>query len=161
MNAETHKFRKAITGGIAATMTITLLMYMAPFLGLPGIDMASAIGGAFTEHAADPLTAAWWVGFGIFFLIGGIISPIILLFALPALFGNAWQRGAEWGILVWVFGGVWAMHFLGLALNEPHFQHPAMSAGASLAAHVIYGMVLGIVGLGPVVHTHAAIENRA
>jgi Family of unknown function (DUF6789) len=153
---EFRKWEHLMAGGAAATMILTLLMYVAPAFGLPPIDMAAAIGMRITGYAVLPLTVAWWAGLAIFFAVGTVVSPIILFYSLPALFGSPWQRGMEWGVLVWVFGGVWAMFFLGLAYNAPHFNHPAMSFAASLAGHLVYGLVLGVVGIGTLPRTQSA-----
>jgi hypothetical protein len=118
-------------------------MYLAPLAGLPNIDMGSAIGSRLAGHAAFHFTAYWWLGLMIFIAIGAIASPVVFAWAFPVLLGNAWQRGAEWGVIVWTFAGTGVMVMMGVGFNEAHFAHPIMSVVSSLAGHVVYGALLG------------------
>src|SRR3974377_1700712 len=120
-------------------------MFGAPLAGFPNIDMASAIGG-FLDRPAALFTLRWWVGLVVFAVVGCVASPLLFVRAVPWLYGNAWQRGLEWGFLLWVVGGICAMTYLGLAFHEPFTSHPQMSALSSFLGNLAYGAVLGAVG---------------
>ncbi len=136
-------FLQAAIAGFAATAILTAMMYAAPLVGLPHIDLASALGTPFAGAPARALTGSWWLGLAIFFLFGSVVSPYVFVYAFPGLLGYSWIRGIEWGVFVWVFGGVAVMTAMGLGFNEAHYAHPFSSLFSSLAGHVVYGAVLG------------------
>jgi hypothetical protein len=148
MRPDKRVFERAILGGLVATLILTVIMYLAPYVGLPNIDMAAAIGSRLMSHPAVVFSAGWWMGLAIFLFMGAVVSPIVFVYARPALLGTAWQRGAEWGVIVWVFAGTGVMVMMGVGFNEAHFLHPVTSVFSSLAGHVVYGAVLGTVARG-------------
>ena len=148
MRPDKRVFERAILGGLVATLLLTVIMYLAPYAGLPNIDMAAAIGSRLLSHAAVVFSAGWWMGLAIFLFMGAVVSPVVFVYARPALLGTAWQRGAEWGVIVWVFAGTGVMVMMGVGFNEAHFLHPVTSVFSSLAGHVIYGAVLGTIARG-------------
>lgn len=147
MRPDKHDIERTILGGIIATLIVTALMFAAPRMGLPNIDMAAALGTAFVAkgaaYPATVLTGAWWLGLALFFVVGGILSPIVFAYAFGGLMGSPWQRGMEWAVFLWIIGGVGVMTAMGLGFNDAHAEHPIMSVLASLAAHLIYGAMLG------------------
>lgn len=143
--------KQAVRAGAAATFILTALMYFAPLAGLPRIDMAAAIGGAWGEPAML-FSIRWWIGMMIFLSVGVILWPALFLFAAPALYGRPWQCGIEWGVAVWGVAGVIAMIYMGLSFHEPFVSRPGMSALASFAGHLIYGGILGMLAGAAVGH---------
>jgi hypothetical protein len=133
---------RLILSGVVATVTLTVLMYAGPLAGFPKIDMAAAIGG-FLDQPAIAFSARWWVGLGVFLAVGMIVSPLLFMQVGPSLYGSGWLRGLEWGVILWVFGGVCVMFNLGLAFHEPFVTHPQLSTAASFLGNLIYGAVLG------------------
>jgi|SRR5271165_3400069 len=136
-------FGQAVIAGFVATAILTALMYAAPLVGLPHIDLASALGTPFAGAPALTFTGSWWLGLAIFFLFGSVVSPYVFVYAFPGLLGYSWIRGIEWGVFVWVFGGVAVMTAMGLGFNEAHYAHPFSSLFSSLAGHIVYGAILG------------------
>lgn len=136
-------------------------MYAAPLAGLPRIDLASALGTPVSGRAATLLTGSWWLGLAIFFLFGSVVSPYVYVYAFHGLLGKPWLRGVEWGIFVWVFGGVAVMTTMGLGFDEAHFAHPFSSFLASLAGHVVYGAILGGLSGGVLTHLNQGQEKHA
>ncbi len=118
-------------------------MYMAPLAGFPSIDMASSIGG-FLDRPATLFTTRWWMGFAVFFVGGAVLSPLLFSCLAQILYGKPWQRGVEWGILLWLFGAVCVMVHLGLAFHPPFTTHPRMSTLSSFLGNVVYGVVLAM-----------------
>lgn len=146
MNPEYPGVRAVLTGGLAATVVLTLLMYAAPLAGFPGIDMASAIGG-FLGHPALLFTPRWWAGMLVFLLVGIVFSPLLFIGMARILYGGGWLRGVEWGVLLWSAGAVCVMVHLGLAFHPPFTTHPQLSALSSFLGNAIYGGVLGAVAM--------------
>ena len=147
MRPDRHDVERTMFGGLIATLIVTALMFAAPKLGLPNIDMASSLGTAFVAKGAAfpayPLTAAWWLGLALFFVVGAVLSPLVFVHAFGGLLGSSWLRGVEWAVFLWIIGGVGVMTAMGLGFNDAHANHPVTSVLASLAAHLIYGAVLG------------------
>ena len=137
-------------------------MYAAPLAGFPLIDLASALGRPFAHaQPAIPLSPAWWMGMAIFFLFGSVASPYVFVYAFHGLLGGSWLRGVEWGVFVWVFGGVAVMTAMGLGFDEAHFSHPFASFFASLAGHIMYGAILGAVAGRALMHVGQVKETHA
>ncbi len=96
-------FWSAIMAGIAATGTMTLLMYAAPLMGLPSMDIMYALGGLFPWQISPYIPGA--------IVHGGIGSALALLYALifaRMLPGPRWIRGALYSLLPWLLA-VYAM----------------------------------------------------
>lgn len=140
---KSQSFRRAIFAGLIATATLTVLMYLAPLAGMPRVDMASAIGG-FLSRPADSFTLRWWIGLAVFLITGIVFAPVIFQWLAPSLVGNVWQRGLEWGVLLWGFGAVCVMVHLGLAFHEPFTVHPQLVALTSFLGHLVYGVILAM-----------------
>lgn len=152
MDSVRPDFRRVILGGVAATLVLTALMYLAPLADFPNIDMASAIGG-FLDRPALVFTARWWIGLAVFVLVGVLLAPLLFAWAAPRiLYGRPWLRGLEYGALLWAFGAVFVMVHFGLMFHEPFTSQPHLSALSSFSGNLAYGAVLAIVGarLGPV-----------
>jgi hypothetical protein len=146
----------AFLGGAAATVLLSALLYLAPLLGLPLVDMPLALGGIL---AAEP-GLALGVGYLLFFVGGAVASPFFLAGAWPYLpgggvgFAGGALKGLVWGSGLWLLSGL----LLGLAgmvnrLPEPALASPGffalgfglVAAVSFLAAHLFYGLVLGLI----------------
>ncbi len=90
--------RKALVAGMFGTMAMTVLMYGWPLLGLPRMDIMSALGNVL------PLDISPYVmGSLIHFGIGTSMGLIYALFFESMLPGPGWLRGALFSLLPWVF----------------------------------------------------------
>jgi hypothetical protein len=147
--------RRVMLAGFAATSILTALMYVAPLVGFPKIDMAAAVGG-FPNRPALMFSSRWWAGFVVYFAFGSLISPLLFYYAVPAFYGKPWMRGVEWGITIWGFGCVWAMFFMGIAYYEPFTSQPATTTVLTFIGHLIYGAALGLAAGRAVSRPHEA-----
>ncbi len=92
------RWGSAIVAGLVGTLTMTALMYAAPLMGLPQMDLLQALGGVF------PLGISPYVMGGLIHL--GIGVTLAVLYAglferiLP---GPRWARGAVFALLPWLF----------------------------------------------------------
>lgn len=150
MGPEKISFKRALLAGFVATAIVTILMFLAPVAGLPRIDLASALGKPLSggRAFAAPLTGRWWMGLGIFFVFGSVITPYVFVYAYHGLLGSPWLRGIEWGLFVWIFGGVAVITMMGLGFDDAHFSHPFGSFASSLAGNLLYGAILGAIAGG-------------
>jgi hypothetical protein len=161
MGPDKNDLKQAIFAGFVATAILAILMYLAPLVGLPRIDLAAALSKPFAGSPATPLTEHWWLGLAIFFLFGSVVSPYVFALAYHGLLGKPWVRGIEWGFVVWVFGGVAVMTAMGLGFDEAHFAHPFSSVLSSLAGHMVYGAILGGIAGRILAHLNAQPSGNA
>ncbi len=134
---------KAILGGLAGTILITLMMYfVAPMmLGKP-MDTAAMLG--------KMLGDSWILGMMMHFINGTVIFPLIYVFAIyPVLTGKPWIRGALWGVALWILSQAVVMPMMGGGFLSSHMGG-MMAVVASLMGHAAYGAVLGGITGGPV-----------
>lgn len=124
----------AILAGLVGTLAMTALMYAAPFMGLPPMDLLQALGGLF------PLGISPYVVGGLMHL--GIGVTLALLYALlfdRILPGPRWGRGALFSLLPWLFAITLmapAMAWVQAAVNPPvEAQRVANPCGAARPAN--------------------------
>ena len=147
----------ATLGGAVGVLLLSALLFLAPALGFPFLDLPHLMGGIFTESAG----AAFWLGFALFFLGGWLIAPLLFLLLWPMLpggaevnLGNGLLKGVIWGVLLWVVSGLllpvlgWINQLAGLE-NPGFFALGAgvLAALALLLGHLLYGAVLGLVAV--------------
>jgi hypothetical protein len=146
----------ALLGGVVAALLFSALIYLAPLLGDPLIDIPHLIGGLFTTQAG----IAFWLGFWIHFLMGVFLFPPLLSSLWNTLPGNAVSiggaalKGALWGGALWLIMGV-LLPILGMFNRLParELANPGffaldlgiLAAVALLVAHLAYGLALALV----------------
>lgn len=120
----------AIVAGILGTVAMTTLMYLAPLMGLPKMDLLYALGSAF------PLSLSPYLMGGMVHLIIGVgLAMGYAVLADPWLPGPRWARGALYSILPWVLGlvalGPLLMATQTLLNSSPVAVHAANPCGVS------------------------------
>lgn len=88
----------AILAGLAGTVAMTVLMYAAPLMGLPRMDLLQALGGILPLEVSP-----YVVGGGIHLAIGVSLALLYALFFDRILPGPRWARGALFSLLPWLF----------------------------------------------------------
>jgi uncharacterized membrane protein YagU involved in acid resistance len=135
---------KAMGAGFVATLAMTIMMYMAPMMGMPKMAIAAMLGSMFTSGMPQTWTAPWWTGMILHFINGTIIFPLIYAYLLyPYLAGSAWARGTEWGLVLFLLAQVMVMPIMGMGFLSANSPQPMMSVMGSLIGHIIYGAILG------------------
>jgi len=95
---KSFSLKRALLAGFIGTVAMTVLMYGWPLLGLPRMDIMSALGNVL------PLNISPYVmGSLIHFGIGTSMGLIYALFFESMLPGPGWLRGALFSLLPWVF----------------------------------------------------------
>lgn len=141
---------KSILAGFVATFAMTLLMYMAPSMGMPKMDIATMLG---TMFSSDP-TIAFAIGMAMHFMLGSVLLAIPYFYLVEVKFRQTpWLGGALWGTLLWAIANTMVMPMMG-------FVHPMVQSGmmpapgflmlqlgvlapvGSLLGHLLYGVVL-------------------
>lgn len=123
----------AILAGLAGTVVMTVVMMIAPMMGMPKMDIAGMLAGFMNM----PIIVGWMAHF----MIG-----IILAFGYAVLFAGRgsmqpWLKGALYGLIPWLMAQLIVMPMMGM----PVFSGSVMMAMGSLIGHLIYGAVVGAV----------------
>lgn len=142
--------KKLFLSGFLATAAMTALMYAAPMMGLPKMDIATMLG---TMFLASP-GPAFWLGMMIHFMMGTLLFPAVYRFVLQPGGGSGTHLGALWGFILWgvanlmvmpMMGGIHPMVKSGM-MPAPGFlmlKLGVMAPVGSLIGHLVYGALLG------------------
>jgi hypothetical protein len=133
---------QVLLAGIAATACMSLCLYSIHWSGFANGDMVRALGSLVTRSYENSLLIGWLIHF----TAGSLFA---------VLYTQAWQmtlrRGLAWLIctLFGLFHGIAVSLILVIAVAEHHPLEPFREAGfrvgvTHVAAHVVYGLVLGI-----------------
>lgn len=88
----------AILAGALGTAAMTVLMYAAPLMGLPPMDLLGALG------SVVPLPVSPYMAGGLMHLaIGVVLAVIYAVIFERVLPGPRWARGAMFALLPWLF----------------------------------------------------------
>lgn len=154
---------RAILGGFIATLVMTLLMYAAPAIRMPKMDIAAMLGSMLSKHMATPMSKSWWMGMIAHFIDGTIIFPLIYAYLLYAVLpGEPWVKGLLWGFVLWVLAEAFIIPMMGMGFFSIYAPHRVMIAVESLIGHLIYGALLGAIAGPQAVHfPHLHREKHA
>lgn len=88
----------AIFAGVIGTLAMTVLMYAAPLMGLPPMDLLQALG------STVPLGISPYVVGGLIHLAIGVILALLYATVFERVMpGPRWLRGAAFSLVPWVF----------------------------------------------------------
>jgi hypothetical protein len=132
---------RAILGGFAGTIVLTMLMYIAaPLMGIPKMDIAGMLGS---------MLGGWSMGMVMHLFNGIVLFPLIYTFVVfSKLRGTPATKGILWGVALWLVAGLMVMPMMGAGLFGMA-NGGMMATVASLMGHVAYGALLGIIAGGP------------
>jgi len=130
---------KLVLGGVAGTAAMTLMMLIAPMMGVH-MDIAASLAGM--------VHAPWMVGMVVHLMMGILIFPLVYGILLRRyLPGSALVRGLIWGSILWMMMEVAVMPMLGAGVFGI-YGPGMMGAVAALMAHLVYGGLLGVIAAG-------------
>ena len=129
---------KAILGGLAGTVVLTMMMYLvAPMMLGHSMDIAAMLGSM--------LGNSWALGMAAHWMNGVLIFPLLYAFLIYKLRpGSPTVRGIIWGVALWLIAEAMVMPMMGAGF----FSSAAggtMAAMASLIGHILYGGILGLI----------------
>ena len=131
------KISQAITGGIVATIAMTLFMMIAPMMGMPKMSPPAML----SMMIGFPIAVGWIMHFMI-----GIIFALIyaLLFAnLLKKINNKIYKGAIFGLAAFLFAQI-GFAIMGAMFGDmppPEGSMMLMMIG-SIMGHIIFGIVV-------------------
>jgi len=129
------KIQKSILAGIIGTAIMTVVMMVAPMMGMPKMSPPEVLSGM--------LGMPVFVGWVMHFMIG-----IMFAFAYTYLcifkhkISNVWLKGAVFGIIAFVFAQI-MMAIMGAMMPMPKMEGSMMlTMIGSLMGHIIFGMAV-------------------
>jgi uncharacterized membrane protein YagU involved in acid resistance len=128
---------KAVLAGLVGTLVMTMVMLMAPAMGMP----AMPIGKMLADITGIPELLGWIAHF----MIGTVLAVVYVSVFASRLPGNGFVRGALFGILPWLISQVMVNPMMGAGLFASNTAAPMMMVLGSLMGHMIYGGVVGAI----------------
>ncbi len=122
---------RAVLAGLAGTAAMTMLMLLAPKMGLPPMNIGAMLGSVMGGNVA--------LGWVAHFMIGTVLALSYALLFATRIPGAPAIRGAVFSLLPWVMAQAVMMPMMGMGF----FSGSMLAAGGSLMGHVIYGLILG------------------
>lgn len=142
--------RRALLGGVVATLVLTGLMYLGHAVGvdiwnIPAM-IASAMGFGRYISPADPL---WMWGVVVYAIFGVLVLPLCYAYWVYSyLPGPVWFRGLLWGAFLWFLEQMLVMPLIGEGVFDRRGPDPAIEIVSQLVLWLVYGVLLGIIA-GP------------
>lgn len=123
--------RKAVLAGITGTAAMTMLMLLAPRMGMPPMNIGAMLGSMMGGNVA--------LGWVAHFMIGSILAVSYAVIFAARFPGPAAVRGALFSLLPWLMSQLIVMPMMGMGL----FSGSMLAAGGSLMGHLVFGAVTG------------------
>lgn len=136
-NRMKNKIQKSILAGIIGTAIMTLVMMVAPMMGMPKMSPPAMLA----SMMGMPILVGWIMHFmiGIMFAFG---YTYLCIFKWKI--ANIWLKGAVYGIVVFVFAQI-MMAVMGAMMPMPPMEGSMIVAMlGSLMGHIIYGMAVSV-----------------
>ncbi|MBI3244678.1 MAG: hypothetical protein HYZ49_20560 [Chloroflexi bacterium] len=140
----------AIVAGVVGTIVMSMIMLMAPMMGMPKMAIWEMLGSMFSK---DGNNALGWV---MHFMMGVIFAVIYAALWAAGLGSATWAGGLVFGAAHWLIAG--------LMMGGVPMMHAGIKAGTvkapgvlmlnmggmmgfmgGLIGHVIYGLVVALV----------------
>jgi len=129
--------RKAIRAGFAGTAVMTVVMMLAPTMGLPKMDIAAMLGSMFASTSPVSGSAAWFAGFAMHLMVGTVVLSIgYALLSTKLRVRSALAKGIAYGGVVWLIAQSMVMPMMGAGLFSSHLPSGAMITVGSLMGHL-------------------------
>lgn len=140
---------RVVVAGLAGTLVMTVMMLMAPMMGMPPMNIGKMLGSVMGGSVA--------LGWVAHFMIGTVLAGIYAAVFVRGLPGPAAVRGIVYSLLPWLLAQVVVMPMMGMGL----FSGSAIMAAGSLMGHAIYGAIIGAVYGASDTHTHTGKQRTA
>jgi uncharacterized membrane protein YagU involved in acid resistance len=129
---------KAILGGIAGTLTMSLMMrFVAPMMVGQPMDIAAMLGNMMGNNYA--------MGMAVHIMLGVLVFPLIYaILVFRFLPGAPLIKGMTWGLILWLLAETLVMPMAGAGffMSEIGGMKAVMAA---LMGHLVYGGLLGVI----------------
>jgi hypothetical protein len=129
------KISKSILAGIIGTAIMSMVMFIAPMMGMPKMSPPNMLAGTI----GMPIMAGWIMHF-----IIGIVFAIAYtyLFAPKVKISNLFLKGMVFGIVVFIFAQI-MMTIMSAMLTMPKMDGSIiLTMFGSIMGHIIYGIAV-------------------
>ena len=133
------KITQSVIGGLVATLVMTMVMFIGPFMGMPKMNPAAML----SMMMGVPVFVGWIMHF-----MAGVIFALMYVFLLLPLLKNVKSKiakGAIFGMAAFVLAQI-AMMGMGAMLGnmpKPEGSMMLMMLG-SIMGHVVFGIVVAL-----------------
>jgi hypothetical protein len=133
------KIQQSVLGGIVGTAVMTMIMFVAPLMGMPKMNPAEMLAGMM----GLPIVIGWIMHF----MVGVIfaVAYAFLFINLVAKISSTILKGSLFGLAVFVFAQI-MMVVLGAVIGgmpSPAGNMVLVIIG-SIMGHIIYGIVVAL-----------------
>ena len=129
------KVQKSILAGIIGTAIMTLVMFVAPMMGMPKMSPPEMLSGM--------LGKSIFVGWIMHFIIGIIFAFSYTYWISKSKITNEWIKGAVFGIIVFVFAKIiMAIMEIIMPMHKMEEASMILTMAGSLIGHIIFGMTV-------------------
>ncbi len=132
-----HKFGRAVVAGLVGTLGMTLVMLMAPAMGMPPMP----IGNMLAAFMHIPVVLGWVMHF----MIGTALAILYVYLFAAKLPGKPVVRGLIYSLIPWVMAQVVVNPMMGAGVFASATPAPVLFVMGSLVGHLVYGAILGAV----------------
>lgn len=134
-----NQIKQSVFAGIAGTAVMTMVMFIAPFMGMPKMSPPDMLAGMM----GLPLVMGWVMHFVI-----GIIFAAAYVYIFKKLLQNIqnkFLKGVIFGLAVFVFAQI-MMALMSAIMPTPSPEGSMiMLMMGSIIGHIIYGIVVALI----------------
>ncbi len=132
-----HNLKRAVMAGLVGTLAMTIVMLMAPLMGMPPMPIGNMLAGFM--HIA---VALGWV---MHFMIGTVLGLIYVYLLESKIPGSPVVRGMIYSLIPWFMAQVIVNPMMGAGVFAINTPSPFMMVMGSLIGHLVFGAVLGAI----------------
>jgi uncharacterized membrane protein YagU involved in acid resistance len=122
-------------GGVIATAAMTMLMLLAPMMGMPEMPIGGMLAGF--------MGVSVWIGWVMHFVIGAALAAAYVILWKDRLPGSAVVKGLLFSLIPFLMAQIIVMPMMGAGLFSANTTAPLMMVMGSLLGHLVYGAALG------------------
>jgi uncharacterized membrane protein YagU involved in acid resistance len=126
---------RALVAGIAGTAVMTLIMMLAPKMGMPPMNVPAMLA----SFMGLPIILGWIMHF----MVGTVLAVQYAAFAANRFPGAPWLRGLLFGLAPWLMAQVALNPMMGAGFFAANTAAPVGMVMGSLLGHMVYGAVVG------------------
>ncbi|MBF6595474.1 MAG: hypothetical protein IVW51_13670 [Thermaceae bacterium] len=141
----------AIIAGLVATLAMTALMYLAPRMGLPKLDIIRMLSTMLSSSRATTtgkVTASGdnvLVGWTVHLMVGAVFGIIYALLWNGFHFRLTWHIGLIFGLLHGIIASWLTPMMLRTVADAPQSQPGIGMTSGMVVGHAIFGLVMALI----------------
>lgn len=128
------KIKTAIIGGLAATAAMTMLIFLAPLMGMPDMKIGNMI--------ADFIMIPLWLGWLMHLMFGIVWALFYVLYVRDELTISYILKGTIYALIPWLLMQILLAPIMGLGFFFSKSSEFLMLVLGTMMGHVLYGIVL-------------------